>query len=81
MCIGESGSNGTIGRTRRRAVLLDMTNDTTQTTLVLGGGPAGLTAGYLLGKAGRDVVVLEAENQVGGTVKDKATALGAILFF
>jgi len=46
-----------------------MTNDTTQTTLVLGGGPAGLTAGYLLGKAGRDVVVLEAEDQVGGLAK------------
>src|ERR687889_484238 len=40
-----------------------------QTTLVLGGGPAGLTAGYLLGKAGRDVVVLEAEDQVGGLAK------------
>src|SRR5438552_4402180 len=40
-----------------------------QNTLVLGGGPAGLTAGYLLGKAGRDVVVLEAEDQVGGLAK------------
>jgi protoporphyrinogen oxidase len=39
------------------------------TTLVLGGGPAGLTAGYLLGRAGRDVVVLEAEDQVGGLAK------------
>jgi len=46
-----------------------MTNDTTQTTLVLGGGPAGLTAGYLLGKAGRDVIVVEAEEQVGGLAK------------
>jgi protoporphyrinogen oxidase len=46
-----------------------MANDTTQTTLVLGGGPAGLTAGYLLGKAGRDVVVLEADDQVGGLAK------------
>jgi protoporphyrinogen oxidase len=46
-----------------------MTNDTTQTTLVLGGGPAGLTAGYLLGKTGRDVVVLEADDQVGGLAK------------
>ena len=34
-----------------------MQNDNPQTTLVLGGGPAGLTAGYLLGKAGRNVVV------------------------
>jgi protoporphyrinogen oxidase len=46
-----------------------MADDSTQTTLVLGGGPAGLTAGYLLGKADRDVVVLEAEDQVGGIAK------------
>jgi protoporphyrinogen oxidase len=46
-----------------------MANDTSQTTLVLGGGPAGLTAGYLLGKAGRDVVVVEADDQVGGLAK------------
>jgi protoporphyrinogen oxidase len=37
--------------------------------VVLGGGPAGLTAGYLLAKAGKPVVVLEAENQVGGIAK------------
>jgi protoporphyrinogen oxidase len=46
-----------------------MANEITQTTLVLGGGPAGLTAGYLLGKAGRDVTVLEADDQVGGLAK------------
>jgi protoporphyrinogen oxidase len=39
------------------------------TTLVLGAGPAGLTAGYLLGKAGRPAIVLEAEDQVGGIAK------------
>src|SRR5213080_344106 len=38
-------------------------------TLVLGGGPAGLTAGYLLGKAGHGVTVLEAEDRVGGLAK------------
>jgi protoporphyrinogen oxidase len=38
-------------------------------TLVLGGGPAGLTAGYLLGKAGREVTVLEGDDQVGGLAK------------
>jgi protoporphyrinogen oxidase len=37
--------------------------------VVLGGGPAGLTAGYLLAKAGQPVVVLEAEDQVGGIAK------------
>src|ERR1700755_2796555 len=36
---------------------------------VLGGGPAGLTAGYLLAKEGRPVIVFEAENQVGGIAK------------
>ena len=46
-----------------------MEHEITQTTLVLGGGPAGLTAGYLLGKSDRDVVVLEAEDQVGGLAK------------
>jgi protoporphyrinogen oxidase len=42
---------------------------TSSTTLVLGGGPAGLTAGYLLGQAGRQAIVLEAEDQVGGIAK------------
>jgi protoporphyrinogen oxidase len=46
-----------------------MMKEITQTTLVLGGGPAGLTAGYLLGKRDRDVLVLEAEDQVGGLAK------------
>jgi protoporphyrinogen oxidase len=38
-------------------------------TVILGAGPAGLTAGYLLAKKGLPVVVLEAENQVGGIAK------------
>src|SRR4051794_32922542 len=37
--------------------------------VVIGGGPAGLSAGYLLAKAGRKVIVLEAEEQVGGLAK------------
>jgi protoporphyrinogen oxidase len=36
---------------------------------VLGGGPAGLTAAYLLAKRGHPVVIFEAENQVGGIAK------------
>src|SRR4051794_27683731 len=36
---------------------------------VLGGGPAGLTAGYLLAQQGRPVIVLEASDQVGGLAK------------
>ncbi len=38
-------------------------------TVVLGAGPAGLTAGYLLAKRGLPVIVLEAEDQVGGLAK------------
>jgi protoporphyrinogen oxidase len=38
-------------------------------TLVLGAGPAGLTAGYLLAKLGLPVLVVEAEEQVGGLAK------------
>jgi len=38
-------------------------------TLILGAGPAGLTAGYLLAKQGLPVIVFEAEDQVGGIAK------------
>ncbi|MEJ7784124.1 MAG: NAD(P)/FAD-dependent oxidoreductase [Solirubrobacteraceae bacterium] len=41
----------------------------TKPFVVIGGGPAGLTAGYLLAKAGRRVIVLEADDQVGGIAK------------
>ena len=37
--------------------------------VVLGGGPAGLTAGYLLAKRNQPVIVFEAESQVGGIAK------------
>jgi protoporphyrinogen oxidase len=37
--------------------------------VVLGAGPAGLTAGYLLAKQGKPVVVLEASSQVGGLAR------------
>jgi protoporphyrinogen oxidase len=37
--------------------------------LVLGGGPAGLTAGYLLAKQGKAVIVLESSDQVGGIAR------------
>ena len=35
-------------------------------TIIIGAGPAGLTAGYLLAKAGHPVTVLEADDMVGG---------------
>src|SRR5579885_2689818 len=37
--------------------------------VALGGGPAGLTAGYLLAKQGKPVIVLEATDQVGGIAR------------
>jgi protoporphyrinogen oxidase len=37
--------------------------------VALGGGPAGLTAGYLLSKAGKPVIVLESTDQVGGIAR------------
>ena len=43
--------------------------DARQPVAVLGGGPAGLTAGYLLARQGRPVIVFEAEDQVGGLAK------------
>ena len=37
--------------------------------VVLGGGPAGLTAGYLMSKQGKPVIVLESTDQVGGIAR------------
>jgi protoporphyrinogen oxidase len=37
--------------------------------VVLGGGPAGLTAGYLLAKQGKPAIVLESTDQVGGIAR------------
>ena len=51
--------------------MLSFSNDDLQERphVVLGAGPAGLTAAYLLAKEGRDVVVFESETQVGGLAK------------
>src|SRR5437660_12281170 len=37
--------------------------------VALGGGPAGLTTGYLLAKKGKPVIVLESTDQVGGIAR------------
>ena len=47
--------------------MADITAD--KPAVVLGGGPAGLTAGYLLSKRGKPVIVLEATDQVGGLAR------------
>ncbi|HEY6476203.1 MAG TPA: glycosyltransferase, partial [Polyangia bacterium] len=49
---------------RRRAV-----TRTRAPVVVLGAGPAGLTAGYLLARRGEPVIVLEAGRQVGGLAR------------
>ncbi len=36
---------------------------------VIGGGPAGLAAGYFLGRAGMDVTIFEKQDSLGGIVK------------
>ena len=55
------------------SILPGTRSTTTATTrkpvAVLGGGPAGLTAGYLLARQGVPVIVFEAEDQVGGIAK------------
>jgi protoporphyrinogen oxidase len=46
-----------------------MPHDTDAPVIVLGGGPAGLTAAYRLAQRKVPVIVLEAEDQVGGLAK------------
>jgi protoporphyrinogen oxidase/predicted dehydrogenase len=38
-------------------------------TAIIGGGPAGLTAAYILGKRGRNATVFESDGSVGGIAK------------
>ena len=38
-------------------------------SLIIGGGPAGLTTAYELSKLGKSSVILEADNQVGGIAR------------
>jgi len=57
-----------------------------QKVVVMGGGPAGLSAGYVLAKKGYQVTVIEKERQVGGiskTVEEKGYRfdLGGHRFF
>lgn len=45
-----------------------------QTTLVIGGGPAGLEAARVLGQAGYSVVLVEKEQQLGGVLTQLASS-------
>ena len=47
----------------------------TADTVIIGGGPAGLTAAYLLGKVGRGATVLEAGGRVMTLSSRAASAL------
>jgi protoporphyrinogen oxidase len=53
----------------RQATDPQQSQDDDRPIVVLGAGPAGLTAAYLLAKRERSVIVLECESQVGGLAK------------
>src|SRR6201996_4105051 len=55
---------------------MNTTADMPVETLVIGAGPAGLTCAYRLGKAGRDVLVLEADPHYVGGISRTASYKG-----
>jgi protoporphyrinogen oxidase/predicted dehydrogenase len=54
---------------RRHAVESEHRETRNIGTAILGGGPAGLSAAYLLGRRGRQAMVFEADGSVGGIAK------------
>ena len=77
-CQTHRGARSPLHKDLRPEELSDMPNTTSELatpglkdtpTLIIGAGPAGLTAGYLLAKQGLPVIVFEAEDQVGGIAK------------
>lgn len=65
--IGASGSDGGTGELKP-ATSADRHRNPGKDVVVLGAGLAGLTAAYVLAKAGYDVTVLEGQRRVGGRV-------------
>ncbi len=57
---------GTLVRDTAASTAANQDTDSQKPIVVIGAGPAGLTAGYLLAKSGRSVVVLESDDVVGG---------------
>lgn len=53
----------------------EATDDLSTDVLVIGGGTAGLTAAYEAGKAGRDVILVEKLDVLGGTLNEAAGLL------
>jgi protoporphyrinogen oxidase/predicted dehydrogenase len=58
-----------LGGDVRVAIESEATNGGRIGTAILGAGPAGLTAAYILGRRGRPGAVFEADGQVGGIAK------------
>ncbi len=52
-----------------RNALMPQSVDKKKTTVILGGGLAGLSAGFILSRAGKPVIVLERDSVVGGLSK------------
>src|SRR4030088_1065728 len=57
----------TTPQTTQEPASTDVTTD--RPVVALGGGPAGLAAGYLRAKQGKPVIVLESTDQVGGIAR------------
>ena len=51
--------------------MTEATNTTPADVLIIGAGPAGLTSGYLLGKAGRSVQIIERDPERARVISEQ----------